>query len=127
MIHNFPSFFRPEEGRVVTGKVTLSKIKKALIGLAKDKILCPYGWIVEIFFIFFYLIGKDLLEVVEESRLRGKVVGALNATFIASIPKCDKPLSCNDYRPISLCDVVYNIITKIIANRIKPFSLKMHV
>ena len=73
---------------------------------------------------FFYLIGDDILKVVEEYRLRGKLSGALNATFIALITKRDKPISFNDCRTISLCNVVYNIITKIIANNIKPFLSK---
>jgi hypothetical protein len=61
---------------------------------------------------FFDLLGNDLLEVVEESRRLGKVSGALNATFIALIPKSDKPDSFGGFRPIALCNLVYKIITK---------------
>jgi hypothetical protein len=43
----------------------------------------------------------------------------LNATFLALIPKSDKPDSFGGYRPISLCNLVYKIITKIIVSRIK--------
>jgi hypothetical protein len=46
------------------------------------------------------------------------VVGALNLNFISLIAKCDKPTSFSDYMPISLCNLVYKIITKIIANRL---------
>lgn len=56
----------------------------------------------------------------EESRLQGMVTGALNATFIALIPKCEKPSSFNEFRPISLCNVVYKVITKVICNKMKP-------
>jgi hypothetical protein len=52
------------------------------------------------------------------------VMGALNATFIAIIPKSDKPDSFGGFRPISLCNMVYKIITKIIVARIKTsFSI----
>jgi len=44
----------------------------------------------------------------------------LNSTFIALIPKVDKPSTCDDFRPISLCNCIYNIIAKIIANYLKP-------
>jgi hypothetical protein len=64
-------------------------------------------------------LGNELLEVVEESRRLGKVSGALNATFIALIPKSDKPDYFGGFRPIALCNLVYKIITKIIAARLK--------
>jgi hypothetical protein len=69
---------------------------------------------------FFDLVGDDLLEVVEDSRNRGEVVRALNSTFLALIPKVNKPTSFDDFRPISLCNLCYKLIAKIIANRIKP-------
>jgi hypothetical protein len=68
---------------------------------------------------FFSLLGNEILEMVEESRRKGRVTGALNATFISPILKSDKPNSFGGFRPISLCNLVYKIITKIIVARIK--------
>jgi hypothetical protein len=73
---------------------------------------------------FFDILGLELLEVVEESRLKGKVNGALNATFLALIPKTNKPDSFVGFRPISLCNLIYKLITKIIATRIKYYFSK---
>jgi hypothetical protein len=74
---------------------------------------------VEFFLAFFDLLGEDILGLVEESRRKGRVSGALNATFVALIPKSDKPDSFGGFRPIALCNLVYKIITKIISARIK--------
>jgi hypothetical protein len=68
---------------------------------------------------FFDLLGEDILGLVEESRRKGRVSGALNATFVALIPKIDKPDSFGGFRPITLCNLVYKIISKIIVVRIK--------
>ena len=45
---------------------------------------------------------------------------ATNETLITLIPKNDAPLNFNQFRPISLCNVVYKIIAKILINRMKP-------
>ena len=66
--------------------------------------------------IFFGLLGQDLLRVVEESQRKGYVLGVVNSTFIDLIPKCTKPESYNELRPISLCNLIYKIIFKIIAD-----------
>jgi hypothetical protein len=63
--------------------------------------------------------GNDLLGTIEESRISGKFIGSLNATFLALIPKDSKPASFNDFISIALCNFVYKVISKIIANRLK--------
>ena len=66
------------------------------------------------------------MKVVEESRTTGSLYHAINSTFIALIPKSGIPSPFDDYRPISLCNCVYKIISKIIANRLRPI-LSQHI
>jgi hypothetical protein len=43
-----------------------------------------------------------------------------NNTHICLIPKTNNPIYPSDFRPISLCNATLKIITKTIANRLKP-------
>ena len=45
----------------------------------------------------------------------------LNETLISLIPKCQNPESLSNYRPISLCNSVYKVVSKIIVACIKPY------
>jgi hypothetical protein len=109
-----------EEARILHGPVNMGELKEVLTLFKKDKSPGPDGWTIEFFIHFFDLVGEDLLEMVEESRSRGFIVGSLNSTFLALIPKVNKPVTFGDFRPISLCNLVYKLISKIIANQIKP-------
>ena len=50
---------------------------------------------------------------------------ALNKTFITLIPKVMIPEEVSQFRPISLCNVTYKIIFKIMVNRVKPLMDKL--
>lgn len=45
---------------------------------------------------------------------------SINTIYICLIPKKDNASTISQYRPISLCNTIYKIITKIIMNRLKP-------
>jgi hypothetical protein len=48
------------------------------------------------------------------------MLGSFNATFLALILKKKDLASFEDFRPISCCNLIYNIISKKAANHLKP-------
>jgi hypothetical protein len=64
-------------------------------------------------------IGDDVTNLVRNFYTTGIIPPHLNDTQIALIPKKIAPQLPTDFRPISLCNVVYKIIAKSLANRLK--------
>ena len=66
-----------------------------------------------------HIIKKDLLEMVNNFFISGKLDTRLNITNICLIPKKEPPTRMTELRPISLCNVGYNIISKVLCQRLK--------
>lgn len=58
--------------------------------------------------------------MIEEIKQMSKMSGNLNSTFLALSLKSDHPTNFCEFRPISLCNMLYKIISKIISLRFKP-------
>jgi len=58
--------------------------------------------------------------VVEDSRKNKTILKVLNTSFIALLLKQENAITPDRFRPIALCNVVYKIISKVIANILKP-------
>ena len=59
------------------------------------------------------------------SRRTKRVLKAFNATFLTLLPKEQGIDSHGKFWPISLCNVVLKMITKVMANRLKPILPKL--
>ena len=70
---------------------------------------------------FWHIVGEDVTTVVLKALNIGVVLDSLNSTFIALIPKIKHPKKVSNFRPISLCNVVYKLISKVVVNCLKKF------
>lgn len=100
-------------------KISLEEVEEAVRSMPNDKAPGPDGFTINFFKACWHFIKQEVWEVVEDSRQSKTILKSLNSTFIALIPKVEEANTPEKFRPIALCNVLYKIISKVIANRLK--------
>lgn len=116
----FPRVLNYEDNNKLTVAVIISEIKTAMKQLRNLKAPGPDGLQVYFFGKYWDQVGPSVIKVIRDYFNNGFIDPRLNTTFIAFIPKKVNPMTIKEYRPINLCNYTMKIITKIIANRIRP-------
>ena len=112
-----PSVTEEDCGLLVQG-VSNREIKEALHSIDDTKAPGPDGFSSKFFKATWEVTGGELCAAVKEFFANGKLLRQLNHTTISLIPKSENPSRVEHYRPISCCNVVYKIISKIMAKRL---------
>ena len=63
--------------------------------------------------------GQEVHSVIVNFFKSAQLNFIVNKTFIALVPKKANSCKVSDYRPFSLCNVLYKILSKVMANRLK--------
>ena len=65
------------------------------------------------------LVGDEVTSLVLHLLNSASLPANLNHTFVTLIPKVKNMEYVLEFRPISLCNVLYKIFSKVLANRLK--------
>jgi hypothetical protein len=74
---------------------------------------------------FWDSVGNDVSSAILSCLNSGNILKSINHTYITLIPKKQNPTKVTDFRPISLCNVIYKILSKVLTNRLK--SILPHI
>lgn len=86
-IEPYLTMFDEVQNELLFSKVTEEELMSIMKSFKKDKSLGLYGWTIDFFIHFYDLFNSDLLEMVEEARIKGNINHIISSTFIALIPK----------------------------------------
>jgi len=95
------------------------EVKKALFSIGDLKAPGPDGLHAVFFKRFWNMLGDELIDEVLHDVNSATIPERWNDTTIVMIPKVDNPDKVAQFRPISLCNVVYKVISKVLSSRLK--------
>jgi hypothetical protein len=104
----------------LTAHVDANVVKMSLWSLKSFKALGLDGLHPGFFQKCWPTVGDSVVKEVRQVFSTGRMPEYLNRTLISLIPKCLGPETLSQFRPISLYNTVYKIVTKIIVSRLRP-------
>ena len=104
---------------VLSSVFTTKEVKVALFQMGPTKAPRLNGMNAIFYQNFWHVVGDNVVLVVLDFLNNGNMLSEINHTNIVLIPKVKNPKKMSDFRPISLCNVIYKIISKVLGNRLK--------
>ena len=109
----------------LTAPYTVEEMEIAIKDMASLKALGSDGMPPLFYQTYWSDVGMDITQAVLSCLNSGSILKSINHTFIILIPKVKNPEKVSEFKPISLCNVIYKIVSKVIANRLKPLLNKI--
>lgn len=105
--------------------ITPEEIKEATFQMGASKAAGPDGFNGLFYQKFWSIVNATVVGAAIDFSETGEIVAELNMTNIVLIPKVPNPEKVSQFRPISLCNYSYKILSKILANRLKDILPKI--
>nr|KYP41648.1 Transposon TX1 uncharacterized [Cajanus cajan] len=110
-----------EAQSALTTPVTKEEVRQAVMSMKSFKAPGPYGFQPFFFKQYWPIVGDELWRTVKDAFRLGFSDISLLETQMVLISKVEHPVSLKEFRPISLCNVAWKVISKVIVARLRPF------
>lgn len=103
----------------LTKEFTVVEIKTDVFAIHPEKAPGPYGMTALFYQKFWHILGPQVVAMVKDFITSGRFDPCLNEVNIFLIPKVEWSRSMKEFRHISLCNVSYKIISKVLCQRLE--------
>ncbi|XP_013601437.1 uncharacterized protein LOC106412974 [Brassica napus] len=117
-LDSFPKILH-EQNEALVAPVSREELYKAVMDINLHKCPGPDGMSGFFYHQFWDVIGEDVYRMVDLFFRTGELEAEINKKNICLIPKKVSANEMKDFRPINLSNVVYKIIAKIMAKRLR--------
>lgn len=107
------------QNKILTAELSFEEFTGAVKQMHPEKASGPDGFSPAFFQYFWGLVGREVFECCKIWLDDVSFPAELNSTNLVLIPKKDNVEKLTDVRPIALCNVLYKIMAKVLANRLK--------
>jgi hypothetical protein len=115
-----PRLMQLEQSQSLMRLAAFKDVEEIVKIMASENSPGPDGFIVDFYQAVWEVLGQFIWEVVEESRTSKFILQPFNSTFITLILKVKGANTIDMFLPISLCNFIYKIISKLVATILKP-------
>ncbi|XP_026378163.1 uncharacterized protein LOC113272559 [Papaver somniferum] len=124
ILADLPVKFSVEDNASLNLPLTLEEIKNVVFQMGVGgwgKAFGPDGFTCLFYQKHWDIVGEAVVDMTQTFFKTGNIAKVFNHTNIALIPKVPLVELVTQYRPIVLCNFIYKILSKTLANRLKPF------
>ena len=124
-VENVERCITPEMNKYLLEAFGVEEVRYAINQMHPTKSPGPNGMSLLLYQKYWEVVSPYVTKCVLQILNSGSLPCVLNETYICLIPKVQCPQKITEFRPINLCNVIYKIVSKVLANRLKRILPKV--